>query len=109
MRRIIQSTAFFLALCMCDAGIAATTSGSVRQILHSWAKTWRAKVVWEAGDAYDELSVEFPTVDPAHAPAPEPGISSMNRLLERTHFEPLKVCLYPDTVVIRRLSHQDCS
>jgi len=107
MKKIFASLAFLMAAAASSLSHAADPS-SVPDLVKTWAQALNKPVVWEAGDDYQSRIVQFDDIDTSKPGTIERAFESLNAVLEKAGLAPLKVCVFDNALVVRRVNQAAC-
>jgi hypothetical protein len=113
MKQILVVLSFVVTVMTSPLAISVNPSSvklsNVPDLVSAWAKTLNKPLVWEAGSDYDGHMVQFEYIDTAKAGAFERAFAGLSRVLEKAGHIPLKVCIFHNAMVVRRVTQPDCN
>lgn len=86
----------------------ASNPSTVPDLLKNWGKVLNKPVIWEAGNDYDGRMVKLEQIDISQHGVFERAFDALNSVLENAREEPLKVCVFPNALVVRRVIQPAC-
>lgn len=104
----------FVVLAFMASAVAAPLShasdpSAVPDLVNTWAKALNKPVVWEAGSDYNGRMVQFEDIDTSKPAAFESAFTALNAVLEKAGHVPLKVCVFDNALVVRRITQPACN
>lgn len=110
MHKSLMALTLILASLLSHTAIAEPkppTPMSVVDMMKDWSDKTKRSLVWEAGDAYNDIMLRA-VVDMSSNADLERAFAAVSTLVADRGIEPLKLCLHPNAMVVRRVSQTDC-